>query len=111
MLVDHANTQVDGIGRRSNCDRLSIQKDFPFIRVIQAIENLHQCAFAGTILAQQGVDFAGFHIEIHPVIGKHTGKALGDAAHFKAVNASLARWKSVFDSVILSALLYSINYG
>ena len=72
-------------------DRLAIQQNFTFIRMIHAIQDLHQRAFARAIFTQQGMDFTGLHVKINVVTGKHAGESLGDAAHFQAVDTGPAR--------------------
>ncbi len=67
-------------------DRLAVQQDLPFIRMIHAVQDLHQRAFARAVLTQKGMDLAGLHVKVDVVIGKHTGKLLGDAAHLQAVD-------------------------
>jgi hypothetical protein len=87
VLVDHADAVVDGIGRRMDHNALAVQVDLAGIRLVEAVENLHQRAFAGAILAQQGMDLPGPHLEVHVVVSQHAGKALDDAAHLQRLNA------------------------
>ena len=50
---------------------------------IDAGEHLHQRRFAGAVLADDGVDLAGTHVQIDVLKGLHTRKSLGDAAHLQ----------------------------
>ncbi len=72
VLVDHPDPEVDRIRRRGDRDRPAVEQDLPFIRVIHAIQDLHQRAFSRAVLTQQGMDLARLHIKIDVIIGKHT---------------------------------------
>ena len=93
MLVDHPDAQLDGIGRGSNAHRLPIQQDLAFVRMVQAVQHLHQRALAGAVLAQQRMHLAGAHIEVDAFIGKHAGETLGDATHLQVFYACATRWE------------------
>jgi hypothetical protein len=41
------------------------------------------------------MDFTGMHVKVNLIVGKHTGKSLGNAAHFQAVNAGTTGRESV----------------
>ena len=69
MLVDHANTQRDRILGRVNDSRLPINHDFTGIRLIEAVENVHQGGFSGTILTKQGMNLSLTQVKIDMVVG------------------------------------------
>ena len=90
MLVDHADAVADGILRIANAGFDAVDADLAGIRVIEAIQHLHQGRFAGAVFAQQGMNFARLYIEVNLVGSQHTGKALDDAGHFQRVNAGVS---------------------
>ena len=49
-----------------------------------AVDDLHQRALAGAVLAQHRMDLARAHLEIDAVVRDHGGVALGDAAQGEA---------------------------
>lgn len=51
------------------------------VRLLHAVEDLHEGAFAGTVLADKGMHLAPLHLEVDAVVGKHQGEPLGDALH------------------------------
>ncbi len=84
MLGHHSNAG-------SNCflwgmDKcfLTINKNFPTIRAIQSVQNTHQSSFSGTILAQKGVNFSLFQLEIHIHIGFDRTERLVNMIHFNS---------------------------
>ena len=68
----------------------AVDQDLALVRLVHAVELAHQRAFAGAVLAQQGVHFAGVHIKIDMVVRQHARKALDDIAHFHVLDA---RWE------------------
>ncbi len=89
MLVDHADAGADSIGRRVEHLRLAVDQNLAFIRLIQAVQLPHQRAFAGAILAQQGVHLAGIHVQADLVVRQNARKTLDDVAHFNAADILL----------------------
>ncbi len=81
VLVDHADSQVDGIARRPDVRPPAMHMDFAGICPVQAGQDVHQGALAGAVFAQQRVDFAGPHFEIDVVAGDNAREALDDAVH------------------------------
>ncbi len=62
MLVNHANAQRDGSGRRVNGDRLAVDENLSLFGRIQPKKNVHQCGFAGPIFPQQPVNLPGMKL-------------------------------------------------
>jgi hypothetical protein len=79
LLVDHGDAKVLGGLGRGNGDRLAGELNHPFVRLVDAIEDLHQGRLAGAILADQGVDLAAGDLEVDPLEGANAGERFGDA--------------------------------
>jgi len=60
MLVNHANAFFDGIMQARNFYRLVLDTNFPFIRLIKALQDIHECRFASAIFSQESVNFTSF---------------------------------------------------
>ena len=52
-----------GVGGRPELDGLAVDEHLALLRVVDAVEHLHQRALAGAVLAEQGVHLAGVQIE------------------------------------------------
>jgi hypothetical protein len=48
---------------------------------VDAVDELHQGALAGAVLAQQGVHLPRPHLEVDRVVRHHLAEAAGDVAH------------------------------
>ncbi len=81
--MHHADPLINGIPGRKKFYLLSLIIDLPPVRLIDSEQNIHQCRLPGTIFPQKGVDFPGFHRQIHILIGIYTGKCLRDLFHFQ----------------------------
>ena len=79
MLVDHPDAVRDGIARRSERDRRSVHADRALVGLVQPGEDVHQRALACPVLAEQGVDLTGAHVEVDVIVGEHAGECLDDA--------------------------------
>ncbi len=86
LLVDHPDAQADGVPGRADVDALAFDVDFPFVGIVDTVEDVHQGGLAGTVLAQQGVDFPGAHRQVHVVVGQDAGETLDNATHFHRRN-------------------------
>src|SRR5688500_1543055 len=70
--------------------------------MVQAIQDLHQSTFASPIFTQQCMYLAVLYVKVDVIVGKHTRKSLGNAAHFKAINTRPAGGKFIgFDHDII----------
>jgi hypothetical protein len=78
MLVYHADTLGDGVAGSFDLHLFSIQEDLPFVRRIQAVQDVHQGALASPVLAQQGMDLPFLQLEINVVVGEDAGEPFGD---------------------------------
>jgi hypothetical protein len=57
-----------------NLHRLTVQSDLSRVRPVEAVQDLHECAFAGAILSQQGMDLTAVNLQIDMIIGDHAWK-------------------------------------
>ena len=71
---------VEAGAGRGDPDRLAVDQDLAFVRLLHAGEDADQRRLAGAILAQQDMDLARIELERDAVIGHHAGEALGDVA-------------------------------
>ncbi len=79
-LVDHAETGMDGIEWGAESDLLAPDPDGPVIGSEEPVEDRHERALPGAVLADDGMDDARLDGQIDPVVGHHAGVALGDPA-------------------------------
>ena len=87
MLVDHPDAVTDGVGGRGDGYLLAVHRDLALVGPVQAVEDPHEGALAGTVLPEEGVDLTAADIEIDVIVGDHPGKALGYARHLEERNA------------------------
>ena len=113
MLVDHADALGQRVGRGIEVDRLPVDQHLARLGLVQPVQDLHQGALASAVFAQQGVDLAGFHLEIDAIIGQDAGEALDDTAHLRPVDAHMAgrqchgrRGHGLFSLMGIEAILY-----
>ena len=83
VLVDHADSAVDGISRVTDDDGLAAHTDLALVRCGQPIEDVHEGGFARAVFAEQRMDLAGAQVEIDAVVGGDARIALDDAAHLE----------------------------
>ncbi len=78
MLVNHANPRVDGIGGGVNGDFLTPHQDFPFIRLVQPVKDVHQGGFARPVFPQQCQDFTLIQFKVDVIICQYAGETFCD---------------------------------
>ena len=83
VLVDHADAQFDGVVGIGDLDGGTTDLDLAFVLGIEAVEDIHQGAFARAVFAQEGQDLALFQRKADAVVGQHPREAFGDVAHLK----------------------------
>ena len=84
--MHHADSQLDGcIGILDN-RFLTVDPDLALIRLIQSVQDIHQCGFTGAVLAQKRVDASLFHAELHTVQCAEGAKILADPLHFNGIH-------------------------
>ena len=86
MLVNHAQTGVNGIARRVEMDPLPIDGDRAFFRFVHAGQHVHQGAFARAVFAEQGMHFALAQVKIRVVISEDAGEPLDNAPQLDGVD-------------------------
>jgi hypothetical protein len=64
--------------RARNFYRLVLDTNFPFIRLIKAIQDIHERRFASAIFTQESVNFTSFQRKIDVSIRKDTRKTPGN---------------------------------
>ena len=91
VLVDHPDARGDGIARSGELLGLAVEQDLACGRRVQPVEDVHQGALAGTVLAQQGKDLATRHSEVHVVVRENARELFRDTRELK-FHARLLRW-------------------
>ena len=81
VLLHHPQAESHRLSRRRDCYRTSINKDLTGIRVIQAVENFHQCRLTSTILTNDSVNLTALKRKVHIGIRLYFSKLFIDAAH------------------------------
>jgi hypothetical protein len=80
MLVDHAESEADGVRRTRDPHRSAVHLDAAGVRRHEAVEDAHQRGLAGAILAHQRVDLAGCEFERHAIVGDDAAESACDVA-------------------------------
>ena len=85
LLVDDDDALCFGLGDFGELTNVSVVNNIARIRAIgiNTAEDIHQRRFAGTVLADQGMDGAALHLQIHVVKSLDTGELFGDVIHFQ----------------------------
>ncbi len=96
LLMNQRDTETLGLPHAVEHDGLAVEGDRPFVRQLRAAEDLHQRALAGAVLAHQRQHLSRREGELHPPERDHTGKALGDRAHFEQRGGPVAQLTSSF---------------
>ena len=76
---------------RFKAQRLPTEANLTLVRGQQTVKHTHQRGLARSVFTQQRVNFATKQRKTHPVVGDHTGKALGHAAEFEQRRCSNLR--------------------
>ena len=82
LLVDEAQSPVQGILGRIDVDLFAIDKDLSFVGDIGPAQHLDQGALSGPVLAQKDVDLAGPQLEVDLVQRHDAWKLFCDVSHF-----------------------------
>ena len=80
MLEHRADAEIEAFARRGQADRPVLDPDLAGVGLLHPGQDADQRRLAGAVFAEQHMDLAGPEVEADVVIGKHAGKALGDAA-------------------------------
>ena len=83
VLVHHPHAGLDRGGRRAEPDGLALDQDLALVRVVEAVEDVHQGGLARPVLAQERVYLALTEIEADVVVRDDAREPLGDVAHLE----------------------------
>lgn len=87
VLVHHADAAGDGVARVVEGDPLAVDGDGALVRLLHAVEDLHQRRLAGAVLAHEGVHRATANRDVDVVVGHDAWESLGDAAELHGILA------------------------
>ena len=79
VLVHHPDAELDRLSRRVDADRLPAQADLPLVRVVQAVQDVHERRLARSVLAEQRMHLARCELEVDMVVRDDPREALGNA--------------------------------
>ena len=85
VLEHHADAVADRGRRGAELLHLAVDEDRSLVRLMGAVEGLHQRRLARPVLADDGVDRAATDLEVDAVVGDDTWEALDDVAQFDRV--------------------------
>src|SRR5271156_2388865 len=80
MLEHHSNTQAPRLSRARDADPLSLPFNRAGVRPGDAVDDFHQGAFAGAVLAHERVDLADFDSQVDVIVRQNGRITLGDTA-------------------------------
>ena len=85
VLVNHTNAVFNCSGRIFYIHLFSVDVDFPLIRLVKAVEDVHQRTFSGAVLTEDRVDRSTLHVEIDIRQCIEGTKALGNSMHLYSI--------------------------
>ncbi len=83
VLVHHADSDRDRVGRRVEGDLAAVDLDGALVRLMHAVQRLHQRGFAGAVLPHQRVHGAAPDGDVDVGVRHHPGKPLGDPGQIR----------------------------
>ena len=83
VLEHHADTELPRVSGIDHRDRRTFPEDFTRVGYHHAIDNLHQCALAGAVLTQDGVDLAKPDGKVDVIVGDNGRVHLADSAQLQ----------------------------
>ena len=83
MLVHHPDPRGHRVARACKTNFLFIQEDATSVRLVETVQQVHQCRFSRAIFAQKRVDFSRLHHERDVVVSDNGTKLLGHSLQFK----------------------------
>ena len=87
VLVHHADPGPDRVGGRAEPHLLAVHADDALVRVLHAVEDLHQGRLAGPVLSAQRVHLTAAHPQVDVVVRDDAGEPLGDPDQLDGVPA------------------------
>lgn len=88
VLVDHADAAVDGVARVGERGLFAVHRDGALVRLLHAVQDLHQSGLAGAVLTDESVDGTAAHGDVDVVVGHDPGEPLGDAAELHGMRTA-----------------------
>ena len=76
MLVDHADTGVDGVLWGIHLQLLPVDENLALVGRIQSVQDFHQRTLPGTVLPKQPMNLPPLERHRHIVVGDHAGERL-----------------------------------
>ena len=83
VLVHHPDPPRDCVPRRVDPDGLALEEDPAVVRVVEAVEDVHQGRLPRAVLAQERVHLSLPEVEVDVVVRDDSREALGDAAELE----------------------------
>jgi hypothetical protein len=83
VLVNHADAFIDGVERRPEFDLFATDIDLSLVRLVLAKKDFHQSGLPSAVFPQDGVDFAGFDLEIYAIVGDNSRESFGDPSRLQ----------------------------
>ena len=83
MLKDHADALTDRLAGCAELHHLPPDANFALVRSVKSGNDAHEGGLARAILAEDRVNLTLAQVEVDVIVGKHSGKALGDLSEFK----------------------------
>src|SRR6185503_19272241 len=82
VLVHHADAETKGMSGIGDVLEPAVDENLAAVGGIKAVQDRHQCRFAGAIFADDAVDGAAAHGQIDIAVGPHRPKPLVDLPEF-----------------------------
>ncbi|KAF5058358.1 hypothetical protein DSECCO2_347440 [anaerobic digester metagenome] len=105
MLMDHADAQLDRLGRIGDLLLLAIDKNLAFFLLIESVQDIHQRRLSSAIFSQKNMDLSFVQIKIHFVIGYDTRKNFGDSLHFNYFFHYRTPWNIIPFQLVLNLII------
>jgi hypothetical protein len=83
VLVDHPDAPLDGVFGVVYLDLFAVYEDGARIRLVEAVEDLHQGGLPGAVLAEQAEDLAAVQRDRDVVVRLDGTEGLGHASHLE----------------------------
>jgi hypothetical protein len=81
FLIDHGDAAPARLAWARRLVRLPVEDHPAGVRRDGAAEYLHECRLAGTVFADERVDFAGAQFQVDTAQGLRRAEVLGNAGH------------------------------
>ena len=83
VLEDHADALTDRLAGGAELHHLPPDANFALVRSVKSGDDAHEGGLARAILTENRVNLALAQVEVDVIVGKHSGKALGDLPEFQ----------------------------